>query len=82
MCAIDYRGSQDTVLEPTLAALVEHYEIAGYGNARAIAEAIGNNDVAELLEATLDEEKAADEKLTEVGQKLLHSEGRAVFIAS
>jgi ferritin-like metal-binding protein YciE len=61
----------------TSAQKVEHYEIAGYGNARAIAEAIGNGEVADLLEATLKEEKEADQKLTEVGQKILHSEAKA-----
>jgi ferritin-like metal-binding protein YciE len=43
---------------------VEHYEIAGYGTARDFAKILGLTDVAELLEQTLEEEKAADEKLT------------------
>lgn len=43
---------------------VEHYEIAGYGTARDFAKILGMNDVAELLEQTLQEEKAADKKLT------------------
>lgn len=45
---------------------VEHYEIATYGTLRQFAETLGLEDAADLLEATLDEEKAADEKLTEV----------------
>lgn len=45
---------------------VEHYEIAAYGNARVFAEALGNTAVVALLDATLNEEKAADELLTEV----------------
>lgn len=45
---------------------IEHYEIASYGTLRTFAETLGLEDVAELLEATLEEEKAADEKLTEV----------------
>lgn len=45
---------------------VEHYEIAGYGCARTYAELLGDNDGAELLQQTLDEEKATDEKLTEL----------------
>jgi ferritin-like metal-binding protein YciE len=40
---------------------VEHYEIAAYGSARALAEACG-----QLLDETLDEEKAADEKLNQI----------------
>jgi len=43
---------------------VEHYEISGYGSARALAEALGNQDVVDLLQLTLDEESATDEKLT------------------
>jgi len=43
---------------------VEHYEIAGYGTARAFAEQLGLDDVADLLQETLDEEAAADKKLT------------------
>ena len=45
---------------------VEHYEIASYGTLRQFAETLGLEDVEELLQTTLDEEKAADEKLTEV----------------
>ncbi len=45
---------------------VEHYEIASYGTLRQFAETLGLDEAVELLEATLDEEKAADEKLTEV----------------
>ena len=45
---------------------VEHYEIASYGSARALAEALGHNEVARLLEQTLDEEKQTDQKLNEI----------------
>jgi ferritin-like metal-binding protein YciE len=45
---------------------VEHYEIATYGTLRQFAETLGLEDAVELLQTTLDEEKAADEKLTEV----------------
>ena len=45
---------------------VEHYEIAAYGTARAFAEHLGNTKVAKLLQQTLDEESAADEKLSEI----------------
>jgi ferritin-like metal-binding protein YciE len=43
---------------------VEHYEISAYGSARTLAEHLGHDDVARLLQETLDEESAADEKLT------------------
>jgi len=49
---------------------VEHYEIAGYGKAREMAEALGLNEVAELLEQTDDEEGEADKKLTEIAETL------------
>lgn len=45
---------------------VEHYEIATYGTLRQFAETLGLKEVATLLEKTLNEEKAADQKLTEV----------------
>jgi ferritin-like metal-binding protein YciE len=47
---------------------VEHYEMAGYGTARAFAEQLGRADIAKLLQQTLDEEAAADEKLTAISQ--------------
>ncbi|MFT3784688.1 MAG: ferritin-like domain-containing protein [Tepidisphaeraceae bacterium] len=45
---------------------VEHYEIAGYGNVRTLAQKLGLDDVVKLLEQTLEEEKETDELLTEV----------------
>lgn len=47
---------------------VEHYEIAGYGTARALAKQLGHTQVVDLLQATLDEEGAADKKLTEIAE--------------
>lgn len=43
---------------------IEHYEICGYGTARAYARQLNMNNVALLLEQTLDEEHHADEQLT------------------
>jgi ferritin-like metal-binding protein YciE len=45
---------------------VEHYEIAAYGSACALAEALGQNEIKQLLEQTLDEEKATDQKLNQL----------------
>ena len=45
---------------------VEHYEIAGYGTARTLAELSDENEVAELLQETLDEEGNTDKLLTEI----------------
>ncbi len=50
---------------------VEHYEIAGYGTVCAWARSMGLEDVADLLGQTLAEEKAADEKLTEVAESVM-----------
>jgi ferritin-like metal-binding protein YciE len=47
---------------------VEHYEIASYGTLRRFALTLGLNDAADLLEETLEEEKAADEQLTMVAE--------------
>ena len=53
---------------------VEHYEIAGYGTARTLAEVLGFEDAAELLQRTLDEEKETDEKLTELAESTVNEE--------
>jgi ferritin-like metal-binding protein YciE len=45
---------------------IEHYEIAAYGTMVELSKAMGENEVADLLAQTLAEEKAQDEKLTEV----------------
>jgi len=47
---------------------VEHYEIATYGTLCAWASQMGHNDELALLEETLEEEKSADEKLTDIAQ--------------
>jgi ferritin-like metal-binding protein YciE len=49
---------------------VEHYEIASYGTLCAWAERMGHDDAVETLRETLDEEKAADEKLTTIAESL------------
>jgi ferritin-like metal-binding protein YciE len=49
---------------------VEHYEMAGYGAARTFADLLGENTASELLQQTLDEEKEADEKLTELAGEI------------
>jgi ferritin-like metal-binding protein YciE len=49
---------------------VEHYEIAGYGCVRTYAELLGHSKFVDLLQQTLDEEKATDEKLTQLAGKI------------
>jgi len=56
---------------------VEHYEIAGYGTAIAHARLLELDDVVRLLEETLAEEKAADEKLTEIAESVVNIEAAA-----
>ena len=50
----------------TAAQKVEHYEIASYGSVHALAEATGQREAAQLLSQTLEEEKAADQKLNQI----------------
>jgi ferritin-like metal-binding protein YciE len=52
---------------------VEHYEMAGYGTARDHAEKLGLYQAAQLLQQTLDEEGAADKKLTEIAESSINA---------
>jgi ferritin-like metal-binding protein YciE len=45
---------------------VEHYEIASYGSVCALAEALGQSEIKQLLEQTLQQEKGADQKLNQL----------------
>lgn len=51
---------------------VEHYEIGSYGTVIAWARRLGQDKAVELLEQTLEEEKAADEKLTEIAESTVN----------
>lgn len=53
---------------------VEHYEIASYGTARTYAQTLGYEDAAELLQETLDEEGAANEKLSMLAESNINME--------
>jgi ferritin-like metal-binding protein YciE len=53
---------------------VEHYEIAAYGTARTHATLLGHNKIAKLLQQTLDEESAADKKLTALAESIINVE--------
>ncbi|HEX6845975.1 MAG TPA: ferritin-like domain-containing protein [Chitinophagaceae bacterium] len=55
---------------------VEHYEIATYGSLVQFAKTLGMDDVAEILHRTLDEEKYADEKLTEIAEWHVNKEAQ------
>ncbi len=59
----------DNALDANLIAAaqyVEHYEMAGYGSAREWAKELGEDDIAQLLEKSLEEEKLTDEKLSQL----------------
>jgi ferritin-like metal-binding protein YciE len=56
---------------------VEHYEMAGYGSARTFAQLLGRDDAADLLEQTLDEEKEADQKLTDIAESMINQRAMA-----
>jgi ferritin-like metal-binding protein YciE len=56
---------------------VEHYEIATYGGLRTLAAAMGHDDVAALLQQTLDNEKATDEALTALAETVVNAEAVA-----
>ena len=49
---------------------MEHYEIAAYGTVAALAKAMGQEEIAQLLSQTLEEEKATDQKLTQVSESV------------
>jgi ferritin-like metal-binding protein YciE len=58
---------------------VEHYEIAGYGTARSLARRLGESQIAETLQQTLNEEAEADKKLTSIAETQVNiaaSDGR------
>ena len=66
----DYEGAVKDAAIIGAAQRVEHYEIAGYGTARAFAELLGENEHVSLLDQTLEEEKETDEKLTQLAGQI------------
>jgi ferritin-like metal-binding protein YciE len=63
------------VLDAALVAAgqaVEHYEMTRYGSLIAWADQLGKRDIAKLLTTTLNEEKAADKKLTSIAEKTVN----------
>jgi ferritin-like metal-binding protein YciE len=71
---------QDIVRDAGLIASaqrVEHYEIAAYGSTVAFARQMGHEDIAALLEETLEEEKATDEKLSGLAESEINPAAQA-----
>ena len=72
--------AEPTVMDAGLIAAgqrVEHYEMAGYGCVRTFARLLGYKEAAGLLQATLNEEGAADEKLTKLAETVINVEAVA-----
>lgn len=67
----DHDGLRDAAIIGA-AQRVEHYEIAAYGTVIAHARLLGLDDVADLLGETLEEEKAADQKLTAIAESVVN----------
>jgi ferritin-like metal-binding protein YciE len=67
----DDDGLRDAIIIAS-AQKAEHYEIAAYGTAIAHARLLGQDDVVELLEQTLEEEKTADRKLTDIAENVVN----------
>lgn len=72
------QGSDEGVMRDaaiiSAAQKIEHYEIASYGTLASFAATLGLNEAADLLETTLEEEKTADETLTEVAETAINIE--------
>ena len=64
---VDNKSVMDAALIAAAQA-VEHYEMTRYGSLIAWAKQLGRNDCAALLQQNLDEEKAADKKLTQIAE--------------
>ncbi|MBA3317831.1 MAG: ferritin-like domain-containing protein [Gemmatimonadales bacterium] len=71
---------EEAVIDAALIAAaqrVEHYEIAAYGCLRTYAQLLGHQNAVGLLEQTLSEEEAADEKLTAIGEGSVNADAAA-----
>lgn len=56
---------------------VEHYEIAGYGTVRTFAQHLGRDDLAQILQQTLDEEGQTDKTLTSLAEREINQTAQA-----
>jgi ferritin-like metal-binding protein YciE len=86
---LEQEGDESVIDAGLIAAAqrVEHYEIAAYGTVRTFANLLGENDAAELLQQTLDEEGETDKQLSElaegiVNEKALTEDGEEKEVAT
>jgi ferritin-like metal-binding protein YciE len=71
------QDGEESVLDAGIivaAQKVEHYEIAGYGSVRTFAHLLGQNEAAELLQTTLDEESETNEILNKLAETVINPE--------
>lgn len=61
---------------------VEHYEMAAYGSLVSFAQQLGHQQAADILQQTLNEEKAADAKLTAIGERSVNPRAAQVLRAA
>ena len=73
---IDEDGEESVIDAALIAAAqrVEHYEMAGYGTVKTFASILGEDDAADLLDQTLQEEGEADHKLTALAEEVVNVE--------
>ena len=72
MAATSPKGALRDAIMISGAQKVEHYEMAAYGTARTYAEVLGRSDVARLLDDSLQDEKGADQKLTDIAEQTVN----------
>jgi len=71
------KDGEESVLDAGIigaAQKVEHYEIASYGIARTFATLLGEDEAADLLQQTLDEEGETNQRLTELAEEIVNPE--------
>jgi ferritin-like metal-binding protein YciE len=69
-------NGQEAVIDAGLigaAQRVEHYEIAAYGTVRTFAHLLGEEEAADLLQQTLEEERETDKYLSEIAEEIVNS---------
>lgn len=71
------KDGEESVLDAGIigaAQKIEHYEIASYGTARTFATLLGEDEAADLLQQTLDEEGETNKRLTELAEEIVNPE--------
>lgn len=61
---------------------LDHYEMAGYGVTRTFAQQLGHNEAAQMLEESLNEEKAADSRLSRLAENQINVQAQTSGMTS